>query len=73
MINELGVEELSLKGGSHVPFKHRVLIEPNNPEGIFQIALKKNKILFKQNFRTHTYKKLLQIIDLLEEESKSGN
>ena len=68
MTKELGVERLPNKPGSHVSFRHRAL-EEQNDLGNFQIGLKKNKKLYKQNFKDYLYKVLLHIIEFLEKEA----
>ena len=73
MIKELGVEELPKKGGSHVLYWHPLLEKYEGPPGHFQVALKKNKVLYRKNFLDSTYKVLMKIIALLElEDSHAG-
>lgn len=68
MTEELGIERRPNTGGSHVSFRHRAL-EEQNDTGNFQIGLKKNKKLYRENFRTFLYPILVQIIEFLEKEA----
>lgn len=66
MINELGVQPLPLKGGSHVFYEHRLLKKYAPFDGHFQVALKKGKTIYRRNFLEYTYKTLKKIIDCME-------
>ena len=72
MIKELGVRKLPNKRGSHVFYEHDAL-KPINRTGHFQVALKNNRILYRDNFLEFTYKRLKEIIDGMELEERSGS
>lgn len=72
MMSELGVEELPKKGGSHVLYRHPLLEKYGVPLGHFQVALKKNKILYRKNYLDSTYKVLMKIIEYLELEDNNA-
>lgn len=72
MIEELGCEELPETRGSHVPFKHRTLQEYEGGPGHFRVALHKNKILYRMNYKNSTYGVLKRIIGYLEIEESNA-
>jgi hypothetical protein len=72
MVKDLGCEELPKTGGSHVPFRHRILEKYQGQQGHFVVALHRNKILYRKNYLGRTYHVLKRIIDLLEHEDKNA-
>jgi hypothetical protein len=72
MIQELGVVELPKKGGSHVIFMHPLLAKYDGGPGHFQVALHKNKILYRKNYLNSTYRVLHKILTYLEIEGRNA-
>ena len=72
MTEELGVERLPNKGGSHIVFRHEVLERVKLiPGGTFRVALKKGSkkpMIYRSNFLEYLYPQLSMILGLLEEE-----
>lgn len=72
IVEELGCEELPKTGGSHVPFRHRILEKYEGQHGLFVVALHYNRVLYRKNYLDRTYRVLSKIIDLLENEEENA-